>query len=107
MPTFIPGGTIEVVAMQYLKNSSDLDKVNLFDWIHDTDTSTIYGAASGSILKEIEVNGGLAIPFKDGYDYIHKKYLAVDGDWIIKHGPLNFTVMSDKNFKELYYVKAF
>ncbi len=106
MPIFIPGGTLEVVAIQYKASDKELDIVNLFDWIHDTDSSTIYGAVSGSIMKEIEAAGGIWIPHKSGPSYIARKYLAMDGDWIIRHDALDFTVMSDKRFKELYYVKA-
>lgn len=106
MARFIPGGSIEVIAVQYLESDSALDKVNLFDWIHDTDSSTIYGAVSGYIINEITKDGGVSVPFKKGELYIPKKALAMDTDWIIKHGPLDFTVMSDAHFKELYYVKA-
>lgn len=108
MPIFIPGGRTEVIAMQYRDNMSELDMVNLFDWIHDIDSSTIYGAVVGSIMKDIETHQGYRIPYKDPKTEVFypQKSLALVGDWIIKHGPLNFTVLTNEVFQDLYYVKA-
>lgn len=108
MARYIPGGQTEVIAMQYREGMSELDVVNLFDWIHGTDSSTIYGAVAGTIMQEIADNGGIRVPFKDEVTevYIPNKALAIVGDWIIRHDHLNFTVMSNAVFQDLYYVKA-
>lgn len=103
MGTYSPNSETKVIALQYLESKSTLDKVNLHDWIHGTDSSTIYGPASDFIMKDIANAGGMPIPYKDtNGEYYPNKYLAISGDWIIKHGELNFTVMSDTAFKDLF-----
>lgn len=104
MGLYIPGGTEQVIAVQYNASESEVNIVDLFDWIHNTDSSTIYGAVVGGIMKDIRESKGIWIPYKKDDVYIPRKALACDGDWIIKHGDLNFTVMSNEEFRKLYYV---
>lgn len=104
MGQFIPGGTTEVLAYQFTKSAGERAIICLHDWVHDLDSSTIYGAVSGSIMKEIEKYNGMPIPYRGKDDvYVPIKAIALDGDWIIKHGELHFTVMNDEVFRELYH----
>lgn len=92
----------QATAVQYLDKMSTIDRVNLHDWVHDVDSSTIYGAVCGFIESTITKHGGLAVPGKKGETYYPTKHLVTDTDWIIKHGPMDFTVLSDAVFQKLF-----
>ena len=59
--------------------------VNMYDWVHGIDSSSIHGMVIGFIQKEVEKYGGLPIPtLEDGKPSAGVKHVASIGDWIIK-----------------------
>lgn len=59
--------------------------VDVHDWVHDVDSSTIYGSVIGFIKSEVEKYGGLPIPtLEDGKPGCGVKHVASFGDYIIK-----------------------
>ena len=52
--------------------------VEVHDWVHDVDSSTIYGAVIGALMKEKQEHGGLPIPTLEGV------MVARIGDFVIQ-----------------------
>lgn len=92
---------VEIVAIQLTKNNL----VDIHDWVHGVDSSTIYGSVIGFIEAEVEKYGGLPIPtLEDGKPGCGVKHVASFGDYIIKGVQGEFYPVKEDIFEATYEV---
>ena len=93
----------EVYMIAPFTSTYQLKKENLVevhDWVHNVDSSTIYGVVIGFIEREFEMYGGLAIPKiqNDGTRY-GLSAIAEYGDYILLHPKVGFVVMRPETYR--------
>lgn len=76
--------------------------VEVHDWVHNVDSSTIYGTVIGFIEQEFEKYGGLVIP-KIHTDGTRSGLSAIAeyDDYIILHPKVGFVVMRPETYRYL------